>query len=205
MIGDEEVSRAIVEKFEKLGGASVSYAEIAKKAWEVGRTRLATMVSHAVSLISSLDTTQEDDVVVGPRAEGIRSSPLVAVNERRSTSAPESGRQWRHRSRYEATISEGRQRPLTSCLVYHVLLQLYNRLPLGAFFRLIEDGGSNLAPASRLLQVYAREQNPEMLRDFYYSDDRRVESAVLSLEESRQMKVKSTSFLHLSCTNQRPF
>jgi len=73
-------------------------------------------------------------------------------------------------------------------LVYHVLLQLYNRLPLGAFFRLIEDGGSSLAPASRLLQVYAREQNPEMLRDFYYSDDRRVESAVLSLEESRRMK-----------------
>jgi hypothetical protein len=51
MVGDEEVSRAIVEKFEKLGGASVSYAEIAKKAWEVGRTRLATMVSHAISSI----------------------------------------------------------------------------------------------------------------------------------------------------------
>ena len=59
MIGDEEVSRAIVEKFEKLGGASVSYAEIAKKAWEVGRTRLATMVRHAISFISSLDTIQE--------------------------------------------------------------------------------------------------------------------------------------------------
>lgn len=72
--------------------------------------------------------------------------------------------------------------------VYHVLLQLYNRLPLGAFFRLIEDGGSSLAPASRLLQVYAREQNPEMLRDFYFSDDRRVESAVLSLEEAKRMK-----------------
>jgi len=67
-------------------------------------------------------------------------------------------------------------------------LQLYNRLPLGAFFRSIEDGGSSLAPASRLLQVYAREQNPEMLRDFYYSDDRRVESAVLSLEEAKRMK-----------------
>jgi hypothetical protein len=75
------------------------------------------------------------------------------------------------------------------CAVYHVLLQLYNRLPLGAFFRLIEDGGSSLAPASRLLQVYAKEQNPEMLRDFYYSDDRRVESAVLSLDEARRMKV----------------
>lgn len=46
MLGDEEVSRAIVEKFEKLGGATVSYAEIAKKAWEVGRSRLATMVSY---------------------------------------------------------------------------------------------------------------------------------------------------------------
>ena len=73
--------------------------------------------------------------------------------------------------------------------MYHVLLQLYNRLALGAFFRLIEDGGSSLAPASRLLQVYAKEQNPEMLRDFYYSDDRRVESAVLSLDEAKRMKV----------------
>ena len=91
------------------------------------------------------------------------------------------------------------------CVVYHVLLQLYNRLPLGSFFRLIEDGGSSLAPASRLLQVYAREQNPEMLRDFYYSDDRRVESAVLSLEESRRMKVISVSSSHLDCTNQRSF
>jgi hypothetical protein len=51
MLGDEEVSRAIVEKFEKLGGATVSYAEIAKKAWEVGRTHLATMVSHTQHLL----------------------------------------------------------------------------------------------------------------------------------------------------------
>ncbi len=73
--------------------------------------------------------------------------------------------------------------------VYHVLLNLYNRLPLGSFFRLIEDGGAALAPASRLLQVYAREQNREMLGDFYYSDDRRVESAVLSLEEATKIPV----------------
>jgi hypothetical protein len=70
--------------------------------------------------------------------------------------------------------------------VYHVLLHLYKRLPLGSFFRLIEDGGSGLEPANRLLQVYAREQNREMLRDFYYSDDRRVASAILSLEEARR-------------------
>ena len=74
-------------------------------------------------------------------------------------------------------------------LVHHVLLHLHKRLPLGDFFRLIEDGGMTLAPASHLLQVYAREQNREMLRDFYYSDDRRVESAVLSLDEASRMSV----------------
>jgi len=42
--GDDDVCRLIVEKFEDLGGADVSYAEIAKKAWEVGRGGLATKV-----------------------------------------------------------------------------------------------------------------------------------------------------------------
>ena len=75
--------------------------------------------------------------------------------------------------------------------VYHVLLHLHKRLPLGNFFRLLEDGGEHLAPATRLLQVYAREQNREMLRDFYYSDDRRVESATLLLEEAAGMTDQS--------------
>ena len=70
-------------------------------------------------------------------------------------------------------------------------MHLHKRLPLGDFFRLIEDGGTTLAPASHLLQVYAREQNPEMLRDFYYSDDRRVESAVLSLDEASRTSVSA--------------
>jgi vacuolar protein sorting-associated protein 16 len=42
--GDEEVCRLIVEKFEEVGGVDVSYADIAKKAWEVGRGGLATKV-----------------------------------------------------------------------------------------------------------------------------------------------------------------
>lgn len=42
--GDEEVCRLIVEKFEEVGGVEVSYADIAKKAWEVGRGSLATKV-----------------------------------------------------------------------------------------------------------------------------------------------------------------
>ena len=77
--------------------------------------------------------------------------------------------------------------------MYHVLLHLYKRLPLGSFFKLIEDGGEQLTLASKLLQVYAREQNREMLRDFYYSDDRRVESAILALDEASKMTVRTMS------------
>ncbi len=43
-LDDDTVCKSIVEKFEKIGGIGVSYAEIAKKAWEVGRTELATKV-----------------------------------------------------------------------------------------------------------------------------------------------------------------
>lgn len=42
--GEEEVCKLIVEKFKQLGGADVSYADIAKRAWEVGRPGLATKV-----------------------------------------------------------------------------------------------------------------------------------------------------------------
>lgn len=76
-----------------------------------------------------------------------------------------------------------------SHVVYQVLLHLHKRMPLGSFFRLLEEGGKALVPAGKLLEVYAREQNREMLRDFYYSDDRRVESAVLSLGEASGMQV----------------
>lgn len=62
-------------------------------------------------------------------------------------------------------------------------------MALGNFFRLIEEGGPSLVPASKLLQVYAREQNRDLLRDFYYSDDRRVDSAALSLSEAATMSV----------------
>ena len=88
-------------------------------------------------------------------------------------------------------------------VVYQVLLDLHKRLQLGDFFRLIEDGGPKLAPASKLLQVYAREQNRDMLRDFYYSDDRRVESAVLSLEESSGMTVRFVVLLAYSAVKWR--
>ncbi|KAF7316202.1 putative vacuolar protein sorting-associated protein 16-like protein [Mycena indigotica] len=149
--GDEEVCRMIVEKFEQLGGGDVSYAEIAKRAWEVGRGGLATkLLDH--------EPRASDQV---PLLLSMKEDRLALIK------AVDSG---------------------DTDLVYHVLLHLHKRLPLGTFFRLIEDGGSQLAPASRLLQVYAREQNRTMLRDFFYSDDRRVESAVLSLDEAATMQ-----------------
>ena len=55
--GDDEVCKLIVEKFEAMGGggSGVSYAEIAKRAWEIGRTGLATKVcTYAQELIVEL-------------------------------------------------------------------------------------------------------------------------------------------------------
>ncbi|KAG2182766.1 hypothetical protein INT44_005746 [Umbelopsis vinacea] len=65
-------------------------------------------------------------------------------------------------------------------LVYLVIFHLKRKLPLGEFFRLI----NNKPLACNLLQVYCKEQDRELLKDFYYQDDRRIESANLSLEES---------------------
>lgn len=42
---DEEICKAIVDKFQKLGGEEVSYAEVARRAWEVGRSALAIKVT----------------------------------------------------------------------------------------------------------------------------------------------------------------
>lgn len=79
--------------------------------------------------------------------------------------------------------------------VYQVLLNLHKRLPLGDFFKLIEDGGPRVASASKLLQIYAREQNREMLRDFFYSDDRRVDSGLLLLEEASTQEVSNLNLI----------
>jgi len=57
--GDDEVCKLIVEKFEAMGGggSGVSYAEIAKRAWEIGRTGLATKVcTYAQGLMVELIT-----------------------------------------------------------------------------------------------------------------------------------------------------
>ena len=169
--GDDALCRTIVDKFETLGGAGVSYADIAKRAWEVGRTTLATRLldheTRASDQVPLLLSMQEDRLA------------LAKAVESGDSDLGESG------PRFEwVETDEG------AFAVYHVLLHLQKRLSLGSFFRLIEEGGPRLAPASRLLQVYAREQNRDMLRDFYYSDDRRVESAVLCLDDAASSTVR---------------
>ncbi|KAK7034490.1 Vacuolar protein sorting-associated protein 16 [Paramarasmius palmivorus] len=163
--GDEEVCRMIVEKFKDLGGTDVSYAEIARRAWEVGRTGLATR-------LLDYEPKASDQVPL-----------LLSMKEDRLA--------------LEKAVDSG-----DTDLVYQVLLHLHNHLTLGTFFRLIEDGGDRLALASKLLQVYAREQNRDMLRDFYYSDDRRVESAVLALDEASKMSMADESARLLSTQQQ---
>ncbi len=89
-------------------------------------------------------------------------------------------------------------RPLSSVLfniykslVYHVLLHLRSSLSPGDFFYLLDDSISpNLKPAVKLLQVYARQGDRQLLRDFYYQDDRRTENACLEMEEAGTASVR---------------
>lgn len=76
-------------------------------------------------------------------------------------------------------------------LVFHVLLNLRGRHTPGDFFSLVDDGTPQLAPAVRLLQVYAKENDRDLLRDLYYQDDRRLDSALLELEEGWAKEVSS--------------
>lgn len=64
-------------------------------------------------------------------------------------------------------------------LVYLVIFHLKRKLPLGEFFRMI----NNKPMACNLLEVYCKEQDTELLKDFYYQDDRRIDSANIVLSE----------------------
>ncbi|KAI9486646.1 MAG: Vps16, C-terminal region-domain-containing protein [Benjaminiella poitrasii] len=71
-------------------------------------------------------------------------------------------------------------------LVYLVIFHLKRKLPLGEFFRII----NNKPMACNLLEVYCKEQDTELLKDFYYQDDRRIDSAnVVLLEAFSEMDI----------------
>ena len=73
-------------------------------------------------------------------------------------------------------------------LIYYVLLHLRGKLPLAAFFRVI-----NKRPvATALVETSARAQDMELLKDLYYQDDRRLDGALLifrqALEQHQQQQ-----------------
>lgn len=76
-----------------------------------------------------------------------------------------------------------------------MILHLQKSHSLGNFFKLLDKKPEAIA----LLQVYAKENDLELLKDFYYQDDRRRESACLALEESEAIKVSQTSARKREC------
>lgn len=69
-------------------------------------------------------------------------------------------------------------------LMYFVLLHLRRKLPLAAFFRVI-----NKRPvASALVESSARAQDTELLKDLYYQDDRRLDGAYLHFQQALTQK-----------------
>jgi len=80
---------------------------------------------------------------------------------------------------YSALASPGLTR-----IVFFVLLHLKKKLPLANFFRTINDR----PVASALIESSARETDPELLKDFYYQDDRRADGAYVILRDSLAQK-----------------
>jgi hypothetical protein len=71
-------------------------------------------------------------------------------------------------------------------LVYLALFQMKRKLSAPDFFRLIN--GKELA--CRLLEVYAKKQDLNLLRDFYYQSDYRILNANLIVSSSYKEKVR---------------
>jgi len=65
-------------------------------------------------------------------------------------------------------------------LVFFVLLQLKKTLPLASFFRLL----ANRPLATALVESSARDQDQSLLKDLYYQDDRRLDSANLLFSDA---------------------
>ncbi|GAA5914776.1 tethering complex subunit VPS16 [Sporobolomyces salmoneus] len=71
-----------------------------------------------------------------------------------------------------------------SDLVYSVLLPMLANRASGDVFRLLPP----YPLSTSLLQLYGHDSDRKLLRDFYYVDDRRWESALLELEESAELR-----------------
>ncbi len=82
-------------------------------------------------------------------------------------------------------------------LVYLAMFHLKRKCSLAEFFRLI----NNKPIACSLLEQYARSNDLQLLKDFYYQDDRRASSAKLLLIEAFHCKELSEYIEKLKAAN----
>ncbi|KAK0537430.1 Vacuolar protein sorting-associated protein 16 [Tilletia horrida] len=200
---DEEVTEAIVRKFEGMWseGVSVSYAEIARVAWGMGRTRLATKLleyePRAVDQVPLLLNMHEDKLALIKAIES-GDTDLVYHVLLRLKSQLSRGDFFRiiQAPLSDSLIPSGQQQAANTGTASS-LLSVPNRLgaSLGVgsaamaasrYALSAQQPTQYLSLASNLVEVYAREQDRELLRDYYYQDDRRTESALLVLEEAER-------------------
>ncbi|KAF9976159.1 hypothetical protein BGZ73_009073 [Actinomortierella ambigua] len=79
-------------------------------------------------------------------------------------------------------------------LVYHVILRVRKDIESDSdFFKII----SNKPLACRLFESYYKQNNPDLIRKFYYQDDRHVDNANLLLLESYRQKNINSKFASL--------
>ncbi|KAK9446766.1 Vps16, N-terminal region-domain-containing protein [Limtongia smithiae] len=140
---DATVLAEILAKLKPIPG--ISYEEIARTAYDEGRTKLATQLLNyeprAGRQVPLLLNMEEDEIAL-----------LKAV---------ESG---------------------DPDLIAFVLLHLKSKYSLAQFFRLVNDK----PVASAVVELLARNEGPELLKDFYYQDDRRADSALVIYREAVQ-------------------
>lgn len=161
----KELAQAIIAQFTSVG--ALDYAEIALTAWQAGDAHLATLlVDHEVRAIGQV--------------------PLLL-----------------HMHEYTRALHRAVVCGDTD-LIYYVLFRLQQRFTRGPFFRMVQESvpaeaapgphaavglqppsDATYAPlAANLLEAYAKEQDHELLRDFYFLDDRRVDQALLCMAEA---------------------
>ncbi|KAN0061331.1 Vacuolar protein sorting-associated protein 16 [Thecaphora frezii] len=165
-------------------GVAISFSEVAWTAWKAGRRNLATRLldheARAIDQVPLLLKMHEDKLALVKAIESGDTDLIYHVLLRLQSQmsrgdffrivqapisdalAPTSGIEKNGRETASAAVGGG-----------------VRTGPFG-----LHPSRQHLALASNLLEVYARELDRDLLKDFYYQDDRRTDSAILSLEEA---------------------
>lgn len=72
-------------------------------------------------------------------------------------------------------------------LLKYVVFEIKNSNPLAVFFKMINDKPA----AVSVLTEYAKVADQQLLKDFYYQDDRKLDSAMLVISEAEQVQDRS--------------